>query len=370
MDVETAHSLPDRLPRPKAFGWKKGIFDACDPDRSQTAQSRNLNLDLMRCVGAMAVVYVHWVGFYTYQFDDLVAWSVADIVNAMSRFCVPIFIMISGALIVGRPINAWGQFYRRRLLSVLKPYFLGSLIYLLYQIYHDHTPPVSAVAYCLAFIQGGSYFDLYFLPALFGIYILAPCFQGISPKMGPSIVAAVMFLLAMEGIQRLVLFPLGATLGEFTVVAEFLPYFLAGYMMFSMIEVSVIAAVIMFLSASAGIAIAVAVSCMLAGGHRNNFIFEEYDSPFVIVQSLAIFALLLKVRVTPLLGRAVQVIAPLSLGIYILHMLILNYFTEFLFTHFQMPHLVMLLLVPPVVFIMSAVITRLLHFIPGVKGFV
>ncbi|UTV27830.1 acyltransferase [Photobacterium atrarenae] len=88
--------------------------------------------DVLRCVAAVAVVTIHVLGPYREQLGVISdsAWSTAVIFNSFSRWAVPIFIMITGALMLSdtRPFEP-GYYLRRRLGKVLIPFLVWSLFY-------------------------------------------------------------------------------------------------------------------------------------------------------------------------------------------------------------------------------------------------
>nr|WP_086939319.1 acyltransferase [Thaumasiovibrio occultus] len=91
-------------------------------------------IDLMRCVAAIAVVAIHVLGPYRHEIGVISTtdWSVATTVNAASRWAVPLFIMISGALMLSdrRPFEL-NYYVRRRLGKVLVPFLVWSVFYAL-----------------------------------------------------------------------------------------------------------------------------------------------------------------------------------------------------------------------------------------------
>ena len=68
---------------------------------------RNYSIDMLRIVAMCAVVMIH---VYSY-FPCLIGSSVARICADLSRWAVPVFIMISGSFLLQREINLkslWG----------------------------------------------------------------------------------------------------------------------------------------------------------------------------------------------------------------------------------------------------------------------
>lgn len=88
--------------------------------------------DLLRCVAAVAVIAIHVLGPYREQLGviPLGEWLTAVSVNSVSRWAVPVFIMISGALLLSdtRPFNL-KYYVQRRLGKVFIPFVVWSVFY-------------------------------------------------------------------------------------------------------------------------------------------------------------------------------------------------------------------------------------------------
>ncbi len=88
--------------------------------------------DLMRAVAAIAVVTIHVLGPYRHQLGMVAdsEWLTAIVINSGSRWAVPMFIMISGALFLSdtRPFDG-GYYLKRRVGKVLVPFLCWSLLY-------------------------------------------------------------------------------------------------------------------------------------------------------------------------------------------------------------------------------------------------
>src|ERR1700742_1816194 len=63
-------------------------------------------------------------------------WLIADFFNALSRFGVPVFVMITGALLLNRDYQL-GDFLRKRLGRIFPPFIFWSGVYILYSWYNE-----------------------------------------------------------------------------------------------------------------------------------------------------------------------------------------------------------------------------------------
>ncbi|MCK6265739.1 acyltransferase family protein [Vibrio sp. ZSDE26] len=88
--------------------------------------------DLLRCVAAVAVIAIHVLAPYRHELGSIPfdQWVTAIGVNGISRWAVPVFILITGALMLSdqRPFDA-KYYVKRRLGKVLLPFIVWSLFY-------------------------------------------------------------------------------------------------------------------------------------------------------------------------------------------------------------------------------------------------
>lgn len=95
-------------------------------------EKRVFFFDLLRCMAAIAVIAIHVLAPYRHELGTIPMneWFVAITVNGFSRWAVPVFIMITGALMLNdtRPFNA-KYYVSRRLGKVLIPFIIWSLFY-------------------------------------------------------------------------------------------------------------------------------------------------------------------------------------------------------------------------------------------------
>lgn len=137
---------------------------------------RDYAIDFIRLVSIIAVVVIHTSTYFldvtrpfTFTFYFLHA------INQLVRFAVPLFFAISGFLLAKHYQNIPGviTFYKRRLSKILVPYFFWSLIYFLI-IFPNPINLVFSRIFLHDLITGDSSYQLYFIPAIFLLYIIFP----------------------------------------------------------------------------------------------------------------------------------------------------------------------------------------------------
>lgn len=70
-------------------------------------RQREINLDILRGISAFCVILIHinWVYFERNTGNNM-EYYFEVIINLLTRFCVPCFLMLSGALLMRNPKNA------------------------------------------------------------------------------------------------------------------------------------------------------------------------------------------------------------------------------------------------------------------------
>lgn len=186
-------------------------------------------MDFARVAGMLAVVTVHVISpamLHDVTDKNSGAWWTAAGINALTRFCVPIFIMISGALLLapaaGLPVRT---FYRRRLKRVGIPLAAWSAFYLGLRAL---TSPdgLTARQGAVDLATGKPYYHLYFLFVLAGLYVITPFLRLVVLNARPRMVGLFAAVLLAIGMADQALSMLLKT-GQSNAVTQFLPY--AGY---------------------------------------------------------------------------------------------------------------------------------------------
>ncbi len=98
-----------------------------------SATTRHIEyLDVLRVLAALFVVAIHVLGPYRTEIGQipLSDWSVAVGLNSASRWVVPVFIMISGVLLLSSSHRfTFQHFIQRRVMKVVVPFVLWSLLF-------------------------------------------------------------------------------------------------------------------------------------------------------------------------------------------------------------------------------------------------
>ncbi|MFT6926476.1 MAG: surface polysaccharide O-acyltransferase-like enzyme [Psychromonas sp.] len=281
-------------------------------------------LDLLRCVASFAVVAIHVLGPFRYLYGEIPDsdWLAAMGINSATRWAVPVFIMISGALLLSsdRHFNC-EHYLSKRLAKVAIPFVGWSFIYAfvggfvagswssdltMKMIENSANEPVW---YHLWF-----FYD--FLPLYFVIPFLAPLLKKISPELSKLIVIILLLLFLMNWLkvesflrQNLVLYT---------------GYLILGWYLYNRdnskeLKYWLIAGVSMLLLNFFG-----SWQLALENGQYSSF-YMGYKTLNTVLIAAMLFVLAQRYanKIRGKLRMLISVIAKYSLGIYLLHPLLL-----------------------------------------------
>ncbi|MEY9212653.1 acyltransferase family protein [Thermobifida halotolerans] len=360
-----------------------------EPPRSATGAATPVEtvwLDLARIAAITAVVLLHAVAtVVTRDHTDLgsATWWTANVVDSLVRWCVPVFIMISGALLLAPRREGLRSFYRRRFSRIGIPLVVWSAFYLSVDLFvKQETDWIGALHRILA---GQPVLHLYFLFVLAGLYVLTPflrVFVAHAPTRMLWWAAATAIGLGVAD-QAISAF---AGIGEPNAVTRFLPYvgyYLLGYLLrdttLGRRGVWTATAV---LAASVAATTGVVGATALAHGEWNAQAAYTYDylSPTVLAMSVALFLLFKPLaarwprltsadRDTTAPRRRLRTLADLSFGVFLVHLVMLRELRAFTgIPDHPVAMVATVLAHTAVVLAASLAVTAVLRRVPGLRA--
>lgn len=145
---------------------------------------RNFNLDIVRCIAIIFVICIHSMG----KLNECVETSALELnyivyllLSSVIYMGVPLFVMLSGALLLGK--NEEPLFFlRKRFKRILIPFFIWSIIvYCLDKItsHQSQTVIQSTTEFSVKFLTNGVHGIYWYIYMLTGLYLLTPILQKI-----------------------------------------------------------------------------------------------------------------------------------------------------------------------------------------------
>ena len=297
---------------------------------------RDYSLDFLRVVACILVIVIHVANVYCRAYTNIeqINYIGAVIFNSLARISVPIFFMISGALLI-KEANFDMKKYLKRIWRLLFALITWNIIYFIF----NHLYLGNTVKFNDVLIE--SFFEptkrhLWFMYAIIGIYMVLPFIQNmcknLSKKEENLFMGLWTFFVGILYIIKVILkvevnYPIPIIQGTY-----YLGYFVIGHFLYKrskeilepkkynkyLITVPIVCFVITIIS-----------TCMKSFEYGKYYnLLLAYRSIFYMLSSSCIFLLFTINKEKFKESKLVSSISGLSFGIYLIHPVFLNIITE------------------------------------------
>lgn len=141
--------------------------------KKANTSARLLYLDMIKAVSVIGVIVLHVTAANWMKIDiDSADFVTETIYNGVSRSCVPLFVMASGAVFLNREISL-KTLYRKYILRLAVAYLVWSIIYATVKYYDKF----EINAFLTDIIRG--HYHLWFIPMIIGLYMIVPFLRKI-----------------------------------------------------------------------------------------------------------------------------------------------------------------------------------------------
>ncbi len=135
-------------------------------------------LDNIRVFSTIAVIILHVSAPILYGYGKIsdVSWNIGNFYDGMVRFCVPVFFMLSGALLLSKDYKL-SYFLKKRFWRIIPPLIFWSLIYIFYDYILTGDKSFTFIDFIKLIIKNILYksqFHLWFVYSLLGLYLFIP----------------------------------------------------------------------------------------------------------------------------------------------------------------------------------------------------
>ena len=289
-------------------------------------------MDVLRIAAMAAVVVIHAVApVVEARTTELGSgtWWAANLLDAITRWCVPVFVMVSGALLLDPAKRMTVRsFYLRRLHRVGIPLVSWIVCYLGFrELYNGDGFTAGQAAVEIA--SGSVFLHLYFLFILLGLYVLTPYLRVLTLHAPRRMMWAFTAIMLGLGVADQAI---GTLLGQGqpNAVTRFLPYvgyFVAGWLLrdVRLGRRQVLLAGAGFCASWVAIALGTGLVADAVGWNRTAGYLYGFLSPPVVLMSVSTYVLLralgsrLLRDASESLVRRVQSVAALTFGVYLVH---------------------------------------------------
>lgn len=291
-------------------------------------QERVYYYDRLRVLSAVAVVLIHICGAELFRHGvGTYAWQLCNILDSFSRFAVPVFIMLSGALFLNpeKKVDI-KSLYGKTLLRIVISFLFWSTVYAAVDYNGNVTVFVKNILL--------GHYHMYFLFIIAALYAAVPVYRKICEDekiMRYFFILCLVFTFLLPAAAKLPHMSVLSEMldkAEFNLVTGYSAYFIGGYYLSRMELSKKRRLIIYFLGVLASFTTALFTrnASLQAGA-----VCEEYYSFFsgnVLIQAVAVFIFgKYHLNSEPKSSASKKILATLSkltFGVYLSHVLVLD----------------------------------------------
>lgn len=272
-------------------------------------------VDAIRTIAILCVILLHAANDLTIQQInqwEVLRWVTVDVYQSVGRIGVPLFLMLTGALLVqpSKKDEPLIVFFKKRLARIGLPLLFWGAIFFIWIFFVEKQSVTSGVI-----VQGvltGPYYHFWYFYLLFGLYLLTPIFRIL---IAHSSLDLIKYLLILWFIGTAIMPVTGLLTPHYLdknvlIFTGYAGYFLLGaYLMSVRLKRSM-----MVLLLTLGVALTALGTYVIAAtiGGVTMFFFQQYLSPTMVLASAMVFLLLITANSSPNQGALNQPDAPVS----------------------------------------------------------
>ncbi len=292
-------------------------------------------IDTLRVLATIGVIILHVSSFQLMEYNatSLNLWWIGNIFNGTFRFSMPIFFMISGALLLSKDYTLQ-QFLKKRFIRIIPPFLFWSSIYILYtisiKIYHGeslHLVDISKII--LRKLLFGAQYHLWFIYILIGCYLFIPIVRKWIKTANQKEILFFLSIWIFTIVFNYNVFSGYKPAIDLRYFSGAFGYLILGY--FLSINKNLLLnkrwVALSFVFVGSLITI---LGTYFTSSHSQTFVdsFYVYLTPHIMLYSIGVFLLIKNIRIKNMFVlNAIHFISKHSFGIYLIHVLILKLLT-------------------------------------------
>lgn len=262
---------------------------------------------------------------------EIIRWSVVDVYQSVGVMGVPLFLMLTGALLLQpEKDESLRVFFKKRWARIGLPSLFWFAAYFAWDFLVQNIPFTAS-----AIVQGilnGPYTQMWYLYVLAGLYLLTPIFRVFIAHADQTLVKyfVILWVLGVAIIPFFSLFTIFQLNSNVFAITGYIGFFVLGTYL-STVEMRRSTLSLFIILGVALTAISTYVLAATVGGTEMYF-FQQYFSPTIILASVMLFLLLLTVKPPSVqkenslskVHKLIKVISENTLGIFFIHVMIIE----------------------------------------------
>ena len=338
--------------------------------------------DYLRIFATFGVILLHVAAEYWYTSDvTSYEWNVLNVYDNISRWTVPIFVMISGSLFLEQNYSV-SSMYKKFIFRLVPAFLFWSALYAMINMVQNHLSPVKVIA---QMIKG--HFHMWFIPMIIGLYIITPFLKKIAESMKLTkyfLIVCFIFSFVMPNITTIISLidgDLGYSVSQVTgnlyfyFTFGFVGFYVLGYYL-NRIDTAHKLKWPLYILGIIGALSTIALTVIFS---RRNQAAEGslcwYLSVNVFLFSMGVFAFAKNnwnhINVSPSVKGIVQKMSKYSFGVYLVHVLVMEQL-DILFgiNSLAFNPIISVPVISLLIFVISYMISAVLHHIPVLKKYI
>lgn len=317
-------------------------------------KTREYAFDILRVISMIMVIIIHIANVYCRSFGliSTKSYLISLIFNTICRVSVPIFFMISGSLLLDRSFNK--EKYLKRVIKYVVLIVAWDIIYLVWEYFY------LGVTYDKLYmlIIDPYRAHLWFLYTILVLYAIQPLLKLIMDKSNNTVKIVLLIIWIIFSLASM----LNPYIAKSFTIFSYIGYFIIGKYLYDFIKkydlrkYNLSLVLIMIICYSISIWMNYSLSINL-----NQFynLFFAYRTPFIMINSFALYVLIISNYRKDSLNKFVTGLSDLSLGVYLIHGIFLDV-TVKVFIYSSINSLIGIPIFTIIIFVLSIISTYII----------
>lgn len=329
-------------------------------------------LRIFACIG---IVLLHTlngaIGLYGSTIP-LNAYLVSQSVLNLLLWCVPCFVMVTGALLLNpKKEISYHKLFKKYILRIIYALLFCCTIFTIFDfvVHQENLTFLLLMDIIGDFFTGTSWSHLWYLYLIIGIYLMLPLYRLVVKGASEKDIkyALGLYLLFLSIVPMFSAF--GLNISFYILSSTIYPFYVFfGYAYCkNIISLRKRQSIILIMISS--IALVLVTVYQVAFGFSSFESLTNYSSIFVVLQSIGIFSLCFNIKKEP--NKVIKSLDSNSFGIYLIHMIFVRLLLKYMHINpYNFVAILSFLGLVIFIFVLSYLFVMILKKIPGIKSFI